>query len=177
MALALITFILAAGGIAAYAIYNWMKGKKAMNEFDLQFKILGNGVLGNDVVYYAAHEGVQVDTDRLRRAFMYAGNALATSGPWGVVVTLKALNKTKIYVKETDAWVSVWDPTRKVGGQTFTELGCVVIGPAMGALCHELAHLIEWRVNGKLDDDAPDAWKTNGVQKALDVYAGVLKSI
>lgn len=71
----------------------------------------------------------------------------------------------KIYVEATPTWGDGYG--RKVAGLQAQNV--IYVGSDLAAMCHELAHLCELKLDLFIDD-AHEGWVKNGIQRAVDEF-------
>lgn len=151
-----------------------LKNRAAMREFDAQFhsctlpaitteSTVDSG-FGREFPFSFAGPGFNVNANWLviMRALALALRTLRQYGFWDDAMLFRALEGVRIYVKDVDEWVSVWDPSRSVAGQAFVEINVVCVGPGFTALFHELAHLARYKTAGDPGPDALHMWPFGG---------------
>jgi hypothetical protein len=72
----------------------------------------------------------------------------------------------QVIVSDVEEWQD--SAGRTVAGQTA--LGVIQVGKSMGALCHELAHFVEIRLEGRTDATHA-SWTAKGISKACEEFA------
>lgn len=60
--------------------------------------------------------------------------------------------------------------TTNVAGQSYVEMGLVMVGSDLAGLAHELAHLAEYKIDRAVDYDHA-TWGERGIAKAVESYA------
>jgi hypothetical protein len=116
-----------------------------------------------------AYQPVGVDEQRLVQAFNRAVAALDGVGEWRGRVA-PALVGIRVYVSAQEAWDSVVCSNTacaegKVAGATLD--GMVVVNPSLTSLAHELAHVLEQRLDGTVDYSHA-SWPARGISAAVD---------
>ena len=64
--------------------------------------------------------------------------------------------------------------SQTVAGLTFVEDRSLIVGCDLAALCHELAHLVQWDVEGR-EEYGHETWTLRGVTQAVDAWQAWLK--
>jgi hypothetical protein len=147
--------ILAAGARLLY-VY-WQR-------FVLQWKPLP----GFNGAWYVGHEnGPVARVDVLTAAYAWALERLARIWP----DARRACDGVRVKVMPTPEWHDVWQ--RKIAGDEAGEY--VTVGSDFAALLHELAHLVELRLDGVVDA-AHAGWAAKGIRAAEDDFAAWLKA-
>lgn len=124
--------------------------------------------LGLDQVQVSTPPGL--DTDRLVAALAKAKVCLCSV--WDAARVQAALADVKIRVEPEPAW---FVGGSKVAGVADPDAGVVTVGRDLSALCHELAHVAQWRIDRRRED-AHVGWVANGIEAATGVYLAWLKS-
>jgi len=94
--------------------------------------------------------------------------AIAALAPiWSEARIRAILPPLYIVIMPDETWTDLW--SRRVGGIAFEDTGRVEIGPSLGVLAHELAHVAQWRLD-QLQDPGHGTWGTRGIWLADSVY-------
>lgn len=108
---------------------------------------------------------------RVASALQQAAFAIAEHGPWKRDDVMRVANSARIAVIAADSWTDRWG--RKVGGTTWPD-GTMQVGQDLAAMCHELAHLCEMKLEGPTDD-SHSSWTDRGIWAADNDYRAWLK--
>lgn len=106
--------------------------------------------------------GERTSQDSLERALILAVACLR--GIWADAEA--ALAGARIYVKLQDTWID--GVGRRVAGLALYD-GTLVVGANLEALCHELAHLCERKIDRTEDFDHA-RWEARGIERAIANY-------
>ncbi len=157
------TWVIIFGSLAFFcaAIFITVRGKLRMDAEAAAWKSLP-GFL--KMRYIAV--GEPVDEERLVFAVNSAIRALTTV--WPEADVLISLSGLRILVTPQSAWDHA-----HLAGQAEIELHRVNIASGLKGLCHEFAHIIEWRLNGVVDYEHAN-WRANGIYTASDAYEATL---
>lgn len=121
-----------------------------------------------------------IDPEYLLSRVSSAVLALASHGPWDRVKLTKALTGVRVFVSTEEEWKSIICSNRDckegtIAGATFPESGMVAVNASLGSLCHEFAHVAEFRLDG--DADYTHAtWPTRGITTAIAAFERVTRS-
>lgn len=100
----------------------------------------------------------------------YAVSSLVRFGPWPAATLFPALADLRIIVNTTVSWIDFTG--RQVGGQAYYSTIAVDLG--LTSLCHEIAHVLEFRLDGKTDD-LHQNWERRGITAADNEYRGKIQ--
>lgn len=114
---------------------------------------------------YSAPKGY--DLDFLRAAIEKAQACLVLTG-WSAHAIVDATSNVRVLVNRELEWRDGWG--RKIAGMCDVETGKMEVGRDLSALCHELGHLLLWRIDGKRADEHDGAWDARGVDRAISAY-------
>lgn len=147
-------------------LYIWFQHKKALEAFNANFKPLSTIIPAS---YWDLSNDPNMQT-RLSSAFNMAHYKLKAVWPNSLIV--QALSNLKVQVMVTDSFVSA--EGQKVAGLSHLDIGMVTVGHNLEALCHELIHMLEDRLEGSVTYDhaswSPAKWK------ACDDYIADLRT-
>lgn len=107
--------------------------------------------------------------ENVREALALAQAYLALNGPWKAKEIVAVVETLSVVVNASNDWVD--SAGRKVGGQEYFRT--VAVGQDLSALCHELAHVCEFVLVGRVDVDHV-TWAANGITKADEAYRNAL---
>lgn len=84
---------------------------------------------------------------------------------------LLAISGWRIMVKPMYQWTSA--SGEMVGGETHLDFHIVSVGADLAGLCHELAHVCEDKLEGKVDYTHAN-WARKGIFRAVDEYMTII---
>ena len=91
----------------------------------------------------------------------YAVASLAAHGPWSRELVEQAAKSLRIIVNPFSAWKDM--SGQSVGGQAY--FYTVAVDAGLTSLCHELAHVLEFSADGRIDLNH-DRWTERGIAVA-----------
>ena len=111
-----------------------------------------------------------VDESLLSRAIEHAADSLAEHGVWRrYEIDAALLRGLHVEVRPVVRWDN---GGQTVAGLCFTDVRLIVVGCDLAALCHELAHLVQFDVESR---EGHDAWDVRGITSAVDAWQAWLK--
>lgn len=111
-----------------------------------------------------ARGGTAVDTGFLLAALQRSQDLLIAKTHFTAADFAKT-GPVKIFVMPEKSWLD--GAGVKVAGVQIDNV--LEVGPDLAALCHEYAHLLEDRIDQKVDD-AHAGWAANGIQAAINGF-------
>lgn len=123
--------------------------------------------LGIDAVQVYTPPGL--DTDKLIAALAKAKVCLCAV--WDPARIQAVTRDLKIYVHAEKVWIDGWG--RKVAGISTGD--AVEVGSDLSALCHELAHVLQRRLDNRVEEGHV-GWMANGIEAAVSAYLAWLAS-
>lgn len=106
------------------------------------------------------------DLDLLRAAIDKAQGCLCLT-EWTAAQIVDATHNVKVLVNPAKQWRRGGE---LIAGQCDVETGVMEVGADLSALCHEMAHLCLWRIDGVRDDGHGAKWQARGVERAISAY-------
>lgn len=105
------------------------------------------------------------DPNRITKALQYAETCLIKNTKWNAGQLAAAMFHAHVFVVNREEW-SFINGQHTAGMQ---EGNTIQVGPSLAALCHEMAHLCEFQLDGKIDNDHL-TWAFDGVNRAIQAY-------
>ncbi len=106
------------------------------------------------------------DLDLLRAAIDNAQGCLCLT-EWTAAQIVDATHSLKVLVNPAKQWRRGGE---LIAGQCDVETGVMEVGVDLSAICHEMAHLCLWRIDGVRDDGHGAKWQARGVERAISAY-------
>lgn len=166
MTLAIVVAVVAVSGIALAVGLAWRRSARARASLEAAYEQLPEPL---GWARAASAAGVTATPDQIALALDLAVCCLDDSGPWGIVEILTCLEDLRILVRADAEWTDAYG--RRVAGLTYPTDGIVVVGADLAALCHELAELLYWRIEGADDWQAREWPGRAGIEAACAAYA------
>lgn len=98
-------------------------------------------------------------------ALREAERLLAVHTKWGSNV-VKVFDDVHVYVRDSESWKDLWG--RTVAGLDPTG-HVIVVGASLAALCHEMAHQAEEKLDRVVDSEHA-GWGPKGITTAIDAF-------
>ncbi|MDO8688868.1 MAG: hypothetical protein Q7R39_02450 [Dehalococcoidia bacterium] len=163
-------------GVSTAVIVAYLRAQKAARAYSAHFITVLPGIpqeapdsLG---FHYRVWDQREVpELNRVRAALLLAVKAL--DGVWLPVDINASLNGIDIIVKAEDAWLDGFG--RRVGGLSLPG-DTIAVGANLSALAHELAHLLERKLD-HLEDAEHARWDIGGITKADAAYRKALATM
>lgn len=107
------------------------------------------------------------DLDFLRAAIDNAQGCLTSFTNWTPAQVVDATHNVRVLVNPAKQWRRGGE---LIAGQCNVETGVMEVGADLSALCHELGHLCQWRIDGVRDDAHGTRWQARGIERAISAY-------
>ena len=151
---AVVVVLVALGAVFGIAL-PWLKAQPVYRALPLLPAVRVTGVV-NDAL--------------LASAITHAVDELAEFGVWRrYEIEATILRGVRVCVRPEVRWGY---GTQTVAGLTHVEERTLVVGCDLAALCHELAHLVQFDVESR---EGHDAWDVRGITSAVDAWQAWLK--
>ena len=103
------------------------------------------------------------DLRRVEAAYTTAVRALTAVWP----AAAEWAGETRLVVHPEPGWCPA--EGRCLSGLTWVDLGLIEVGSDLAALAHELAHLLQWRIDRRTDPEHLN-WEALGINAAVGAY-------
>lgn len=108
----------------------------------------------------------------LASAITHAVDELAAFGVWRrYEIEATVLRGVRVCVRSEVRWN---DGGQVVAGLMLKESRTLVVGCDLAALCHELAHLVQWDIERR-EEFGHETWTVRGITSAVDAWQAWLK--
>ena len=109
----------------------------------------------------------------LASAVTHAVDELSAFGVWRrCEIEATVLRGVRVCVRPEVRWLD--QGGQMVAGLTIKESRTLVVGTDLAALCHELAHLVQWDIERR-EEFGHETWTVRGITSAVDAWQAWLK--
>lgn len=115
------------------------------------------------------HAALPLTIEQVDACLQRATEALIEHGPWERVAVEAGLTTLRVIVNNTESWVDA--AGQHVGGQAY--YSTIAVDKALGSLCHEMIHVLEFTLDGKVDP-SHSLWEKRGFWHVDDAYRDTL---
>lgn len=152
-----VVVLLASLGVVFGIVLPWLKLQPVFRSLPLLPSVKATGVV-NDAL--------------LASAITHAVDELVAHGAWRRhEVEATVLRGVRVTVRPEVRWEY---GAQTVAGLCIVESRDLIVGTDLAALCHELAHLVQWDVEGR-EEYGHETWTLRGVTQAVDAWQAWLK--
>lgn len=153
-----VVVLLASLGVVFGIVLPWLKAQPVFRALPLLPSVKASGVV-NDAL--------------LASAITRAVDELVAHGAWRRhEVEATVLRGIRVTVRPEVRWQDAHG--QWVAGLCIVESRDLIVGTDFAALCHELAHLVQWDVEGR-EEYGHETWTLRGVTQAVDAWQAWLK--